>query len=89
MKENILLIKKITFKHVFCFIYLFIFINSIKHVFLNVFHQFPNIYIYIFKTQKIIFKNRFSRQFSKTTAQHALNLEALKLGSMNRVSSQP
>ena len=34
MEENTLLIKKITFKHVLCFIYYKnFFINSIKHVF--------------------------------------------------------
>ena len=34
MEENTLLIKKITFKHVFCFTYSkFFFINPIKHVF--------------------------------------------------------
>ena len=33
MEENTLLIKKITFKHVFCFIYFNFFINSIKYVF--------------------------------------------------------
>ena len=34
MKENTLLITKITFKHIFCFTYsICLFINSTKHVF--------------------------------------------------------
>ena len=71
IKENILLIKKITFKFVFCII----FINSIKHVFLIFFLeqkpsyriQFPNtIFFFFLKTQKTFLKNYSQKLFFRT-----------------------
>ena len=71
MEENTLLIKKITFKHIFCFTYSIFFINSTKHVFFleqKPFSriQFPNTIFFSFFWRhkklflKIVFKNCFS-----------------------------
>ena len=71
MEEKTLLIKKITFKHVFYFIYSKKNINSTKHVFFfkqKLFFriQFPNTIFFFLKTQKIILKNCSQKLFSKT-----------------------
>ena len=71
MEENTLLIKKITFKHVFCFNYSKnFFINSIKHVFFleqKLFSriQFLNTFFFLLQTQKTVLKTYFLEQFSK------------------------
>ena len=52
----------------------FFFINSIKHVFFKTKTIFQNSFFkrnfFLLKTQKIVLKNRFSEQFSKTTTKH-------------------
>ena len=72
MKENTLLIKKITFKHVFCFIYskkTFLLTQSNMFFFKKNKICFPKFnsqtQLFFKKHKKIVIKNCFSEQFSK------------------------
>ena len=64
MEENTLLIKKITFKHVFLFL-------RTKTVFHN---SVPKHNFFFWKPKKTVFKNRFSEQFSKIATKQALSV---------------
>ena len=70
MEENTLLIKKITFKYVFCFTYSkTFFLLTQQNIFFRTKIVFQNLiskHFFFLKTQKIVLKNYYQKLFFRT-----------------------